>query len=421
MMSTEQQAKKRPSLRLFAEKILPLIIALLCIISVVTIGASMNKPMMGDESWMDKVQLLFTSSYVRLQSLWAVAGFVLMFVVSLLPYKKYERLAMVIYGLNVGLLVLVLAVGSTKNGTTGWFNIPFVKELLGERTIQPSELAKIAIILFLARMIAAHDGKIDTFRKVLPIIGYFLVPFGLIIAQPDFGTAIVYLVIFVVLLFVGGLSFKLFGIFAGTLCAVLPLVWFVAFGPVQRNRFYVFLNPAANEASAYHVTKSIMAIGSGGASGRGVFNTGTLSQLNYLPEKHTDFIFSVLGETFGFLGVVVVLVLFAVLVYRLLVLVFTTPDRYGSLVCAGVLALELAHIFENIAMTMGVMPITGIPLPFMSYGGSAMLANMLAMGIVLSVVRTRPPRVQKMETQGALVQLSGKRLPNRRRQLPTME
>ncbi|MCL2434229.1 MAG: rod shape-determining protein RodA [Clostridia bacterium] len=420
-MSFELTKKTKKKFIWFPEKGLPAVVLCLCAVSILAIGAAGNKPLIGDESWIEKVQLFFKARYVGSQMLYAGVGFIIMLLVGLVPQKYYKQFANFIYWASVSVLALVLLVGTRAGGTKGWFNIPLLSSLMGaESTIQPSEFAKLGVILYLARLISKHEGNIDTWGKLIPIAAYFALPFGLVILQPDYGTAIVYLVVFIVLLFVGGMHWKLFAISGGAMAASLPLVWFFLFGEVQKNRFAVFFNPALdalNNGAAQHVAKSKLSIGSGMFFGRGIFDTGSMGQLNFLAVKYTDFIFAIIGEAFGFLGVIMVILLFCWLLYRLLILARSCRDEFGTLIIAGVLSMQFVHVFENIGMTMGVMPVTGIPLPFISVGGSALMANMISIGVVLSVIRYTPrPEAERLLPQGHLLRVQKKRRP-----LPTME
>lgn len=210
----------------------------------------------------------------------------------------------------------------------------------------------------------------------------FLIPFALILLQPDLGTALVYVAILVGMLFIAGVNWKIMltGIAAAALA--LPLAVKYILNDTQRARLEGFFGTGTDAANAtYQLRNSQMAIGSGGLSGRGLLAEGTVSQLDYVPDQHTDFIFSTAAEAFGFIGAVIILVLYLLLLLRLLYMAYRTPDRFGKLLITGVVSMFFFHIFENIGMTIGLMPITGIPLPFMSYGGSNMWTNMIAVGL----------------------------------------
>lgn len=293
-----------------------------------------------------------------------------------------------------GPLVFVLAflvisprvpgLGYESGGATSWLQIA------GIRLFQPSEPAKILFIVVLAAVISEYRGKIEEGRDVLKVLGYVAVPLGLILVQPDLGTGLVFVAIAAGMLFIGGLKRRYFviaavtglvlvGILVALPDAVSPL------SPYQKNRLLVFFDPDRDPSGAgYNLAQSKIAIGSGGLVGNGL-RAGTQSRLNFLPERHTDFIFSVLGEQLGFVGAVLLLAVYLALLSSALSISTSARDLFGALVAAGVLSMWLFQILENMGMTMGLMPITGIPLPFMSYGSSAMVTNLAGVGILLSV------------------------------------
>ena len=220
------------------------------------------------------------------------------------------------------------------------------------------------------------------------MIVHFAIPAVLIIAQPDVGTFMVFVVIFVVLIFMCGTKLKV--IFAwGSLAIglVIPLVFYLASTNNFRwLRLVAFINPESDPTgSSYQIVNSKVTIGSGGFYGKGAWAEGTLTHLNYVPENHTDFIFTVVGETLGFVGSVVLLLLYLIVIIRMLLLAYNTDDRYGRLIILGVMAMLLFHVYENVGMCIGVMPITGIPLPFISYGGTNLVVNMAGIALVLNV------------------------------------
>lgn len=383
---------KRPSRAWYRniDWMLPLLIVALGIYSLIGIASATATPTIPPDGvnfweWLKMMNVY----YVRLQLLWFVLGFVLLILTMTIDYKVYKRFADWIYWANVALLAALFIFSTASRGAVSWFK-------LGSRMFQPSEIAKIAIIIFLAKKIAACDGGIQSFKQLLPILGYFLLPFVLILAQPDFGTALVFLSIFAGMMFLGGLRGRLIAIIAGSGIAAVPVLWMFILNDVQKQRVLVYLGLASDTgSSAYHVTQSKIAIGSGQMFGKGMFNTGALSQLNYVPEKHTDFIFSVVCETFGFVGAMVLLGLYFLLIFRLLYMAYKLQDRFCSLIVVGVVSMLFFHIFENIGMTLGVMPITGIPLPLMSYGGSSVFSIMILLGLVMNVWlrRNRPPEI----------------------------
>jgi len=356
------------------------IIFLIVSYSLIAIGNATASPFTGEEQGIMQVLGNLNLTYVKLQLIWFTLGLVVMFVVISIDYHVYGELANYIYWLNVGLLFLVLVVGHTAKGTQGWFRI------LGDRGFQPAEIAKISIIITMAKLLSNKEDKITSIRELLPVFIHFCLPFALILLQPDFGTAMVYIVILFGMLFIANISYKLLFSLVGT--GVLSLVagWFFFFEDYQKKRILTFLYPNLDPlGSGYNVIQSIIAIGSGQLYGKGLLKEGAMSQLDFIPEKHTDFIFSVTSEALGFIGGATLILLYMLLIYRTLFLAQKAKDKFGSLMVIGVLSMIMFHIFENIGMTMGMMPVTGIPLPFMSYGGSNMLTNMIAFGIVLNV------------------------------------
>ncbi len=313
------------------------------------------------------------------QSIWFTVGVIAAFSIILIDYNMIGKLWIPLYGIILILLVGVLFTPPI-NGATSWFRI-------GSISLQPSEFAKIVLILGTAKVIEFFKKK-DTLNKplsILAILLFVLVPVALIIKQPDYGTAMVILVILVLMLFVAGIKWR-YIISAMLLVAILiPLAYMYILPQHAKNRIDVFLNPQLDPRGAgYNIIQSKLAVGSGQLWGMGLFE-GNQTQLGILPMKTTDFIYAVISEEMGFIISVLVVILFVVLLLRILDIAKTAKDSYGSLICTGVFGMILAHFIENIGMTMGLMPITGIPLPFISYGGSAMLTNMIAIGLVLSV------------------------------------
>jgi rod shape determining protein RodA len=258
----------------------------------------------------------------------------------------------------------------------------------GAFKFQPSEIAKVVIIITLAKTMAKKydEGGITHIKDLFPAFIKIIVPFALILEQPDLGTAMVFICILMGMLFVAGISYKLLLtiILAGV--AAVPVMWNMILSDVQKDRILVFLNPGIDPLGAgYHVIQSMLAVGSGRIYGKGILTDNTLSQLNFVPAKNTDFIFSVNVEALGFVGGAIIITLYLLLIIRTIYLASKAKDAVGSLIITGVASMMFFHVFENIGMTMGMMPVTGLPLPFLSYGGSSMLTNMIAYGLVLNV------------------------------------
>lgn len=329
-----------------------------------------------DATLRQKIALIWASRYVRLQVIWFLTGGVLLLLATfLVDYEFYGRIYLLIFALNVLVLAVLWIIGESTRGAVSWFTI-------GRRGLQPSEFCKLALIICLAWSMSDTNGRITQFRQLVRPMLIFLIPFALILLQPDLGTALVYVAILVGMLFIAGVNWKIMltGIAAAALA--LPLAVKYILNDTQRARLEGFFGTGTDAANAtYQLRNSQMAIGSGGLSGRGLLAEGTVSQLDYVPDQHTDFIFSTAAEAFGFIGAVIILVLYLLLLLRLLYMAYRTPDRFGKLLITGVVSMFFFHIFENIGMTIGLMPITGIPLPFMSYGGSNMWTNIIAVGL----------------------------------------
>ena len=317
--------------------------------------------------------------YLQRQALWVAVGILAMTAMTVLDYRLYRDFAPLIYAGTVFFLLLVISpVGSARKGTQAWFQ-------LGPYQFQPSEYAKITLVICITAYIAAHRGDIDG-RRFLVVLGLSAPPLALIYLQPDLGTALVFLAILIVMLLVGGARPRHLATLV--LVGVVAMVAVVQLGVLkqyQLDRLSAFIEPSADtQGSTYNLNQSKTAIGSGGVTGRGLFQ-GSQTNLSYVPEQHTDFIFTAMGEQLGLIGSALLLALFAVVMWRTWRAAALAKDMTGTLMCAGVLAMLAFQVFENVGMTMGIMPITGIPLPFMSYGGSSTVASFAGVGLVLNV------------------------------------
>lgn len=286
---------------------------------------------------------------------------------------------MPLYVITVLALIAVLFT-TPINGATSWFKI-------GPISIQPSELGKITLILGLGKVIE-HFKKKNTLNKplvVLTILAFIAVPILLVIKQPDYGTAMVLLAITAAMLFTGGINYKyIIGAVLITAIAI-PLAYNYVLPIHAKNRIDVFLNPQLDpQGAGYNIIQAKLAVGSGQLWGMGLME-GNQTQLGYLPMKVTDFIYAVIGEEMGFIVSALVVVIFVLLIIRGFYIAKMTSDLFGMLVATGISTMYLAHFLENVGMNIGLMPITGIPLPFISYGGSAMLTNFIGLGLLLSV------------------------------------
>lgn len=316
-------------------------------------------------------------AYVRKQGTWIAMGLSVLLVVISIDYNSFYRLSWYLYGMSVFFLVLVLFMGRDAGGSYRWIDLGFFD-------FQPSELAKVIIIVVLARLLVDYRDKLQSLGSMLLFLLPLAAPMLLIFLQPDLGTALVFVVIVLGMLYMGGVPLRNLMILTGAGLAVIPFIWSRLL-PYQQMRLMIFMNPDLDPLGhGYQVMQSMIAVGSGGVSGKGLYE-GTQARLQFLIEQHTDFIFSVLGEELGFIGGAVLLLLYFILIYRVLRLASLSKDNFGALVCTGVAIMISFQVFVNIGMTLSMMPVTGLPLPFMSYGGNSMLMHMIAIGLVLNI------------------------------------
>ncbi|MGI5880850.1 MAG: rod shape-determining protein RodA [Syntrophomonadaceae bacterium] len=328
--------------------------------------------------------------HVKKQTGAVILGIIAAVLLLRYEYSHLSRYSIILYGISLLMLIIVLIMGEEVRGTTGWISIGPLP------AVQPAEFTKILLIIAFADFLKRRKGSLETLKQIIPCFLFMGVPFLLIMLQPDMGTALVYIAFTIVMMYVAGVNSKLLNTILISALAVSGLALFLHFQfdmwlpleDYQLKRLAVFLNPyedgQGGRGIGWHTIQSLVAIGSGGLAGKGLFN-GTQVQLNFLPDHHTDFIYAVIGEEMGFLGAAFVIILYTVLLLRCIYIAFTAKDLFGSLIVSGITAMWLFHIFENIGMSLGIMPITGIPLPFLSYGGSAMLTNLVAAGLILSV------------------------------------
>jgi len=363
---------------------LVLIVLALSLFGVLSIYAATGTPVEEGKTYtfLEMLQIQpFT--YARLQLIWMVVGAIALFAVIFLDYEIFGDLKNVFYWGNVGLLLAVKLLAEVgRGGMSGWFR-------WGDgRTFQPSELGKIAIIIALAKLFADREKPITRIGELFRVACYVGLPMMLVIIQPDVGTALVYIAIFAGLLFASGTDHK---IIIGIICiAILLLVpaWYIleTSDSFRVDRIQVWLDPSYDPNGAgMQTTNARIALGSGGLWGKGMFSVGNFAALNYIPDDHTDFIFAIVGETFGLVGATLMVLLFLSMLVRMVMLSLRAQDAFGSYLIVGVMSMMLFHIFENIAMVIGLMPVTGIPLPFVSYGGSNYLTNIIGIGLVVNV------------------------------------
>jgi len=317
--------------------------------------------------------------FVKVQAISIILGIIAIIFLTTMDYKLLGKFYMPIYVFSNLLLiaVLIFGIGEDDWGARSWLKI-------GGFVFQPAEFVKVGLIISLSQFIDKNKNSINEPFVLLKILLFAAVPIGLILLQPDFGTAVVFVFFVMVMLFAAGLKLKYFGyaIILGIIS--LPILWF-SLDDFQKNRIFVFLDPEHDTTNAgYQASQVKIAIGSGKIFGRGLFQ-GVQTQFGFIPEKQTDMIFAVVGEELGLMGGLLLLSLYFIMFYRLIRIARNTKDTFGSVMISGITAMLAVHIWENIGMTIGLMPITGIPLPFMSYGGTFLLMNMICIGIALSV------------------------------------
>lgn len=322
--------------------------------------------------------------YVEKQAFFFVTGLGLAFVMSFVTSETITKFAGKIYGFTLFLLMSVLIFGSKAKGAQRWLDF-------GPIQLQPSEIAKITIIMCLAVYLVSRINEIRNLKTFIGSFVYVLIPLLLIFKQPDLGTSLVILAIWATTSFVMGASGKHILIFFLAVILLGGIAWTTPhiLKPYQKERVLTFVNPDRDPLGAgYHVSQSKIAIGSGGIYGKG-FMKGTQRKLEFIPEQHTDFVFTVIGEEFGFTGCIVILVLYGILISRLIQIMLVTEDLTGRALVAGITGLFLFHIFVNIGMTLGIMPVTGLPLPLLSYGGTALWTCLIAIGMAEGVAMRR--------------------------------
>ena len=311
-----------------------------------------------------------------------MCGIPVLIATFLVDYRVIAKISIGFYIISIILLIAVLLT-SAINGATSWFSI-------GPISIQPAEFAKIAVVLFLANIMAKMSkNEINRPLKLLMILGIAIVPILLIILQPDYGSAMAYIVATALMLYVAGIK-KRYIITAILLVVIaVPVLYFFVLPEHARLRIDVYLNPYLDPRGAgYNIIQSKLAIGAGRLFGEGWMN-GTQTHLGFLYPKTTDFIFAVIGEEMGFVTCTAIIIMYIIMITRAINVAKTARDDLGSYIAIGIVGILIFHVLENIGMTMGLLPITGVPLPFISYGGSSMLTNMMAIGLLLNISARR--------------------------------
>jgi rod shape determining protein RodA len=311
------------------------------------------------------------------QMIFAGLGIAVVAALTAIDYRLWLRLTGFAYAASIFLLILVDIAGQTALGAQRWIDIGFFR-------FQPSELVKIVLILVLAKLLSQNYDRLEQPKYLLQSILLTGLPVMLVLAQPDLGTALVLLAIWFMMILVSPIpkGYVLALAVAGILFVPIGITMLQ---PYQRDRLTVFINPAADPLGrGFNVVQASIAVGSGQLFGRGLA-AGSQSQLNFLPSQHTDFIFAVWAEKLGFVGTILMLALFTLLITRIIIVANRSRDRFGMFVCVGIATMLLFHILVNVGMNMGIMPVTGIPLPFISYGGTSLIVALAAIGLVQSV------------------------------------
>jgi rod shape determining protein RodA len=341
--------------------------------SLYTLGSATQDDIKGDPNY-----------FVYRQAAYAGIGFVLMLLMTRFDYSRLREWKLGIYAFLIGSILLVYALGFSARGSQRAIQFPFFN-------FQASELGKLLLVVALAGFVVDRIRRLTDRETTSRMALLALIPAILVVAQPDLGSGLVYLAILGAILFIAGTPWTHFAALGGLAAVALVVVLIAApaagvevLKPYQKDRLTAFLNPGENRGKeAYQINQSLTAIGSGGKTGRG--DAATQTKLDFLPEHHTDFVFSVVGEEFGFVGAALVLSLFALLIWRALRTLTMAKNFYGALVAGGITAMLMFQVFVNVGMTISIMPITGIPLPLMSYGGSSVITTLMAIGLLQSI------------------------------------
>jgi len=324
------------------------------------------------------------SYYSSLQLVYGAAGLAMMIALSLIDYERYRNWQWLLYTLAITSIAAVFLFGGVTRGSRRWIELPFFN-------FQPSELALVVLTVTLAAFLTDRLQELGLWRVTLLALAYVAVPAGLVFAQPDLGTTTVFVVLVLTALLFFGTPWKHFVAIGGGLLAlavmalkVLPMIGLSIVHQYQIDRLLVFLDPGRDpQGVGYNVGQSMIAVGAGALRGRG--EQATQTTLDFLPEHHTDFIFAVIGERYGFFGGALLLALFVLLIWRALRIATLSRDLYGSIIAGSIAAMFLFEVFVNVGMTIGIMPVTGIPLPFISYGGAALITNLMMIGLLQSI------------------------------------
>ena len=316
--------------------------------------------------------------YLKSQAIFLIIGYILMIIISKFPYQNYKKLANIIFLTCTIMLILVLipGIGTVRNGSRSWFGI-------GSLGLQPSEFTKLGLIIFTSKYLANNTKELKNIKKgVLPMLGVLFLIFGLIMLEPDFGTGVVIVMTIIVLLFISGVKINFF-IKIGIL-GLLGVIILILIAPYRLERIISFINPWTDPlGSGFQIIQSLYAIGPGGLLGLGFGNS--IQKHFYLPEPQTDFIFAIISEEFGFLGVLIISTLFITIIYSGLKISMRCQDNFGKFLAFGITFGLAFQTILNLMVVVGLLPVTGVTLPFLSYGGSSLLISLINIGILLNI------------------------------------
>lgn len=378
MKSVERKLEKKAHVDVFTI----VVVSVLLIFGLVTLLNVLSDPFDGTETTFNDFLGRLNFEFFGRQVGNIIISILVAIPIAMLNYEQYKPFIKGIYIVSIVLLALLLITGESTRGVLGWYKV-------GTRAFQPSELCKVSLILILSKYcsdVVERRGKLSRFVDVAIAFCFFAVLFVLVLLQGEFGTAFVYIAIFVAIMFASKISW-IYVAGGAVACGIsLPLIYTFLLSQTQKARIRVFLDPTLDlQGDGFNVVRAKEIIGSGGFWGKGYFTEGTLSQTGYVPERHTDFIFSSIGEGVGFFGGIILTLLFFALLFRWMMIALNSKDVFGRCLVVGCAAMLATHVFENIGMNLGILPVTGIPLPLISYGGSNLLATMISVGIVLSV------------------------------------
>jgi rod shape determining protein RodA len=307
-------------------------------------------------------------------------GLVVLVLVAAIDYRYYASLYKFLYAVMLALLGTLFIAAELTAGTLRWLDFHLFP-------VQPSEIAKIVVVIITAKILADRDGQMDKLRNLLFSLMLTIPPIILIYLQPDLGTTIIVAVVWLIMVLMGGVHWFHVGLLGLGAIIASPIVW-LTMAEYQRDRVMLFLDPQSDPDAYYNIQQALISIGSGGMLGKG-FSIGTQNQLHFLRVRHTDFIFSVIGEELGLLGSLLLFLLILALIWRIIRAADLTGDPFGRLICIGVAAVIFFQSFVNLGVNLGLLPVTGTPLPFVSYGGSSLIAFLISLGLVQSVLMRR--------------------------------